>query len=115
MPTSPDTTFSIGAEYEWDMSDAWAASLRGDFYYQSEMFTRIFNMEADKIDSWQNLNVSFTMRNDDKGLELELYGKNLAEDDQVTNQYLTDASSGLYTNVFLLEPRQFGIRVSKDF
>ena len=39
--------------------------------------------------------------------------KILLEDDQLTYQYLTDASSGLFTNVFLLEPRQFGFRIAK--
>lgn len=115
LPRAPEMTFSIGAEYEWAVSDSWNASLRGDFYYQSEMFTRIFNLEADRIDSWQNANAAFQLTNDSAGLEIELYGKNLLEDDQITNQYLTDASSGLFTNTFLLEPRQFGIRVSKDW
>lgn len=115
LPRAPDMTISVGAEYNWDISENWNTSIRGDFYHQSEMFTRIFNLEADRIDSWQNANAAIQFTNDAKGLELEIYAKNLLEDDQITNQYLTDASSGLYTNTFLLEPRQFGVRVSKDW
>jgi len=115
LPRAPDMTISVGAEYNWDISENWNTSIRADFYHQSEMFTRIFNLEADRIDSWQNANAAIQFTNDTKGLELEIYAKNLLEDDQITSQYLTDASSGLYTNVFMLEPRQFGVRVSKDW
>ncbi len=115
LPRAPKATLSIGAEYEMFFDNGWTASLRGDFYYQADMFTRIFNLEADRIESWQNVNAAFTLRNEDKGLEIEFYGKNLISDDQITNQYLTDASSGLFTNTFLLEPRQFGVRVAKSW
>ena len=115
LPRAPNTTFSIGAQYEWAAFGDWDAVLRGDYYYQDDMFSRIFNLEADRIDSWNNANASLTFRNDAAGWEFEIYGKNLLEDDQITNQYLTDASSGLFTNIFLLEPRQFGVRVGKSW
>ncbi|MEO1661271.1 MAG: TonB-dependent receptor [Pseudomonadota bacterium] len=115
LPASPEMTFSVGAEYVWDLSDVWDVSLRGDFYHRGETYSRIFNLEADRIDAFQNANVALQFTNSDADLEVELFVKNLLEDDQITNQYLTDASSGLFTNVFLLEPRQFGIRLSKDW
>jgi len=115
LPRAPETTLSVGAQYEMELGKNWSTILRGDFYYQADMYSRIFNLEADKIDSWQNANASLTFMNDGAGLEVELYVKNLLEDDQITSQYLTDASSGLYTNVFMLEPRQFGIRIGKTW
>lgn len=115
LPASPDLTFSLGAEYVWDLTPAWEVSLRGDFYHRGETYSRIFNLEADRIDAFQNANAALQLTNSDRNFEVELFVKNLLEDDQVTNQYLTDASSGLFTNVFLLEPRQFGIRLSKDW
>ncbi|MCR9194614.1 MAG: TonB-dependent receptor [Hyphomonas sp.] len=113
LPLAPDVTFSVGAEYVFGLNDAWDLSVRGDFYHRGEVFTRIFNLEADRLDSFQNANAAIQFTNDEKNMELELYVKNLLEEDQLTNQYLTDASSGLFTNVFLLEPRQFGVRLSK--
>ena len=115
LPRAPETTLSVGAQYEMELGKNWSTILRGDFYYQADMYSRIFNLEADKIDSWQNANASLSFSNEGAGLEVELYVKNLLEDDQITSQYLTDASSGLYTNVFLLEPRQFGIRIGKTW
>ncbi|MCR9271394.1 MAG: TonB-dependent receptor [Hyphomonadaceae bacterium] len=113
LPLAPEVTFSIGAEYVFDVNEDWDLSVRGDFYHRGEVFTRIFNLEADRIDSFQNANAAIQLTNDAADLELELFVKNLLEEDQLTNQYLTDASSGLFTNVFLLEPRQFGFRIKK--
>ncbi|MEO0550427.1 MAG: TonB-dependent receptor [Pseudomonadota bacterium] len=115
LPLSPNLTLSIGAEYTWDLTDVWDVSVRGDIYHRGETYSRIFNLEADRIDGFENANVAVQLTNSDAALEIELFVKNLLEDDQITNQYLTDASSGLFTNVFLLEPRQFGIRLSKDW
>ncbi|MEO1324503.1 MAG: TonB-dependent receptor [Pseudomonadota bacterium] len=115
LPASPEITFSIGAEYVWGLSETWDLSLRGDFYHRGETYSRIFNLEADRIDAFQNANAAIQLNNSDAGMQVEVFVKNLLEDDQVTNQYLTDASSGLFTNVFLLEPRQFGLRISKDW
>ena len=115
LPGSPDLTVSFGAQYSFPITGSWEATVRGDYYYQTEMFTRIFNLEADRIDSWSNANASIAFDNVENGWSIELFGKNLLEDDQITNQYLTDASSGLFTNVFLLEPKQFGVKVGKTW
>ena len=113
LPLAPEITFSVGAEYVFDINPSWDLSVRGDFYHRGEVFTRIFNLEADRLDSFQNANAAIQLTNVDADWELELFVKNLLEEDQLTNQYLTDASSGLFTNVFLLEPRQFGFRIAK--
>ena len=112
LPRAPDTTLSVGAEYSWDLPE-WRISLRGDVYYQTEMYTRIFNLEADRISSWSNANTSLSFDNPNNGISLEFYVKNLFDDDQVTNQYLTDASSGLFTNVFVMDPRRYGVQLTK--
>ena len=113
LPLAPEITFSLGAEYVFNVNESWDLSGRGDFYHRGEVFTRIYNLEADRLDSFQNANAAIQLTNEDSNLEVELFVKNLLEEDQLTNQYLTDASSGLFTNVFLLEPRQFGFRVAK--
>ena len=37
------------------------------------------------------------------------YVYNLMDDDNITGMYVTDASSGLFTNVFALDPRTYGL------
>jgi hypothetical protein len=41
--------------------------------------------------------------------------QNAFNSDAITGQYVTDPSSGLFTNIFTLEPRRFGIAVGASF
>lgn len=115
LPGTPDTTFSIGAEYTWEAlaDSAWSMRLRGDYYYQADAFSRVWNTGRDQLESWDNINLSILFENEDHGLQLEIFGKNIADDDVITGAYLTDDSSGLFSNVFLNEPALYGVSVSK--
>ncbi len=89
--------------------------MRGDWYYQADSFSRIFNTPRDELDSWTNLNLSAGLYNDANGLSVEIFGKNITDEEVVTGAYLTDDSSGLFTNVFLNEPATYGITVAKSW
>ena len=43
------------------------------------------------------------------------YVKNATNEKSVTDFYLTDDSSGLFRNVFFIEPRTYGVAVTKRF
>lgn len=115
LPGTPETTFNFGAEYTWEsaFNDAWDIRLRGDYYYQAEAFSRAFNTNRDLLESWDNVNVSLELMNTENDWSVELFGKNLTDEEVITGAYLTDDSSGLFTNVFLTEPRTYGVTVSK--
>ena len=65
-----------------------------------------------KIKNHYKLNLS---DNDVNGLEFEIFGKNVTDEEVITGRYLTDDSSGLYSNIFLSEPRLYGVRVRKSW
>ena len=115
LPNSPKFTFSFGAQYKWEMSDAWNLTARADYYRQDDSYARIFNSTTDKLEGYQNINATVTVSNPDWGLDVQLYGKNLTDEQPITDLYLTDDSSGLFTNTFTLEPRQYGVTVTKKF
>jgi outer membrane receptor protein involved in Fe transport len=114
LPNSPDWTFSFGAQYTWTMG-GWDATLRGDYYRQTDSYSRIYNSNADKLDGWENANATFTLANSGIGLTFEIYVKNIFDDIVLTDTYLTDDSSGLFRNGFYSEPRTYGISVTKTF
>ncbi|HYD44902.1 MAG TPA: TonB-dependent receptor, partial [Phenylobacterium sp.] len=114
LPNSPEWTVSLGAQYRWQF-DAWDVTLRGDYYRQAGNYARIYNTVADKLKAWDNVNATLTVNNEDWGLNVQLYVKNLMDDTAITDIYLTDDSSGLFTNVFTLDPREYGISVTKAF
>ena len=114
IPGAPDTTLSIGAEYTWDsLFGDWAMRLRGDYYYSGDSFSRVWNTAGDELDSNTNLNLSLQFINDANGLEVEIFGKNVTDEEVITGRYLTDDSSGLYSNAFIQDPALYGISVRK--
>lgn len=115
LPNSPHWTASVGVQYHWGLGNGWSLTPRADFYYQGKSFARIFNAVNDRLDSYTNTNLSLILDNPQLGWNVQLFVKNLENKTVVTDQYLTDDTSGLFTNIFLTEPRLYGISVSKQF
>ena len=114
MPSSPEFTVSLGAQYSWTWGSDWDALARVDYYWQAESFSRVYNSAHDRLPSWNNINATFRMNHVD-GFYVELFAKNITDEEVITDAYLTDDSSGLFTNVFYTEPRTFGITLGKSF
>ncbi|KAF0182247.1 MAG: TonB-dependent receptor [Caulobacteraceae bacterium] len=115
LPNTPEWTVSFGAQYTMQMGGNWAATARADYFYQADSFSRIFNAANDQLDSYSQINASLRFENEDAGVYANFFVKNIADDDVVTDLYLTDQSSGLFSNAFLLEPRTYGITLGKRF
>jgi outer membrane receptor protein involved in Fe transport len=115
LPNSPDFTVSIGAQYVFDLPNEWRATLRGDYYWQDSSYARIFNAVEDQLHAWDNVNATLTFANRPFGVDVQLFVKNLFNSQPITDAYLTDASSGLFYNTFTLDPRTYGISVTKRF
>ena len=117
IPGAPESTLNVGAEYTWEPGSfgAWGLTGRLDYYRQAESYSRVFNSARDALDAWDNLNVSVVLFNDDTGVRIEAFGKNVSDEEVITGAYLTDDSSGLFTNIFLTEPRTYGVSVTKTW
>ena len=59
--------------------------------------------------------MSLQLAHADNGFVIEAFGKNITDEEVITGAYLTDDSSGLFTNVFLNEPATYGISISKSW
>jgi outer membrane receptor protein involved in Fe transport len=115
LPNAPAWTLNFGVEYTWPLGGGWEATARGDYYRQGEQFMRIFNTDADRLDSYENINLLFRVAQPQQGLAIEAFVQNATDEVAITDAYLTDDSSGLFRNIFLTDPRLFGLRVSKEF
>jgi outer membrane receptor protein involved in Fe transport len=115
LPQSPDFTTSVGAQYTFGIGGSWNMTIRGDYYYQTDSFTRIYNTESDELRGWDNYNASLLLDNKDWGFSVQVYGKNLKDEDVITG-YSTNADPlGLTRGVMLLDPRLVGVVVTKSF
>ncbi len=85
LPNSPHWTGSIGAQYTWDFSGGWSATLRGD-YHQGGQYARVHNTAYDKLKSWDNANVTLKIEKPEWGFRIDAYVKNLTNDTPITRR-----------------------------
>ena len=115
LPNAPHWTSSLGAQYRMALPGGWDATLRGDFYWQSQSYARVYNTQYDKLRAWTNANLSLWVENPDWGVTAEVYVKNAFDETPITDSFLNSDDSGLTTNVFTLDPRLVGVSVRKRF
>jgi outer membrane receptor protein involved in Fe transport len=115
LANTPPYSISFGAQYATPVGTGYNLVTRADFYWQAPMFGRIFNGPADRIKSYKIVNALITLNAPDNAWYVAAYARNLLGGNQVTGEYLTSSSSGLYTGVFYNEPRNVGITVGARF
>ena len=115
LPNAPHFTLSFSAEYTLPVSQDWAATLHTDFYHQSDSFARVFNDNPyDRIRGYSNVNLALILTSTG-GWQVLGYLKNVFNTTAITGDFLNSDDTGLTTNVFLTDPRLFGVRVTKNF
>ncbi|HTO42233.1 MAG TPA: TonB-dependent receptor, partial [Rhizomicrobium sp.] len=115
LPNAPHLTLSFGTQYSMPISESWAGTLRGDFYYQSDSYARIFNSKPyDEIHGYTNLNFALILTNQE-GWQAMAYVKNVLDTTAITGAFLNSDDSALTTNIFTTDPRLFGIRITKNW
>ncbi len=115
LPNAPPFTVSFGAQYTIPITTDWAGTLRGDYYWQDYSWARVFNDNPyDRLRGYTNVNLSLIFTNQN-GWQVMGYIKNVFNVTAITGDFLNSDDSGLTTNVFLTDPRLFGIRVTKNW
>jgi iron complex outermembrane receptor protein len=115
IPGSPEFSANLGARYTLPLDSGAEFSAQLNYYWQDEFYSRVFNGVVDTVEEWDVWNSSLRYTAADNRWFVELWGRNLANDDFVTGQYRIDPSSGLGTNQFLLEPRTYGLGLTYVF
>ena len=115
LPNAPEFKFSVGAQYTADFGGDLSAVFRVDYAFTGDFFSRNFNRPIDRIESFDTVNAQVQLNGPDDRWFVRGFVQNLEGDDSIVGQYLTDPSSGLFTNVFTLEPRRYGIAVGVSF
>ena len=115
LPNAPPFTVSFGAQYTMPITQDWAGTLRGDYYWQDYSWARVFNDNPyDRIRGYTNVNLTLIFTNQN-GWQVMLYDKNVFNTTAITGDFLNSDDSGLTTNVFLTDPKLIGIRVTKNW
>ena len=115
LPNAPHFTLSLSGEYTLPVSEDWAATFHSDFYWQSQSFARVFNDRPyDKLRGYSNVNLALILTSA-SGWQVMGYVKNIFDKTAITGDFLNSDDSGLTTNVFLTDPRLYGVRVTKNW
>jgi outer membrane receptor protein involved in Fe transport len=108
--TAP-AAITFGTEYRQPLADGFTLTGRMEWYWRAPMYGRIFNDGADRIPGFHIANLFLTLTPPSGGWWLEAYAKNLGETAGINGEYLSGATSGLYTGAFYTDPRTYGLSV----
>ena len=89
--------------------------IRDSYYWQASSYARIFNAVNDYLQPYHVVNSTLTVSNAPMGIDVQFYVKNLFNAQPLTGVYLTNDTSGLFQNVFTLDPRTYGVQLTKKF
>ncbi|MEG1453224.1 TonB-dependent receptor [Brevundimonas sp.] len=114
LPNAPRWTANVGAQYTWNLTGS-DVTLRGDYYRQADSYFRVNNTEYDEIRGWDNLNITVTWEVAASNLLLQAYVKNVFDDAPIVDAFTNSDDTLLTTNVFTLDPRLWGVSLTKRF
>jgi hypothetical protein len=115
LPQAPEYKASIGVQYTADFDNDMSLVPRFDLAYTGEQFGNVFNGNVNRIEPFVQANASIQLNGADNRWFVRGFVQNIFDSNSVTGLYVTDASSGNFTNIFTLDPRRYGIAVGAKF
>ncbi|WP_454597476.1 TonB-dependent receptor [Qipengyuania sp. SM2507] len=115
LPQAPEMKASMGVQYTADFSNGWTLVPRFDLSFTGEQYGNVFNGNVNRIEPFVQANAQIQLNGPDDRFFVRGFIQNIFDSNSVTGLYLTDASSGNFTNIFTLDPRRFGIGVGVTF
>ena len=115
LPQAPKFKIAAGAQYTINLGNGATLVPRADIAYTGSYYARSFNNPIDRIKGYSVVNAQLQLNGAEDRFFIRAYVQNLTKNNAITGHYLTDQSSGLFTNVFTLEPRRYGIGAGVKF
>ena len=115
LPQSPSFKLSIGIDYKFELAGGRTLVPRIDIIAVGPSFGNIFNGAVNRIHAYSRVNAQIQLNGHDDRWFVRAFVKNLANSSAITGISVADQAQGLATNVFLLEPRRFGVAAGIRF
>ncbi len=116
LPQAPNYKFSAGVQYTARLGNGDMTLVpRFDLAYTGESYGSIFNGNVNRIKGYAQVNAQLQLNGPDEKWYVKGFIQNIFDSASVTGLYITDQSSGNYTNIFTLEPRRYGIAAGVKF
>jgi outer membrane receptor protein involved in Fe transport len=114
LPGAPNVKFSAGVQYAIPVSNL-TVTPRFDLTHTGGSTGTIFNGAPDRIPAFTQLNAQLQLDGPENKWYVRGFIQNITDSNSVTGLYVTDQSSGNFTNVFTLEPRRYGVAAGFKF
>ncbi len=115
LPQAPDFKASAGIQYTAEFGNGWSLVPRFDLAMTGASYGNIFNSALTRVPSYFVMNAQVQLNAPDDRWFVRGYIQNISDNNAITGLYLTDQSSGNFTNIFTLEPRRFGVTAGVRF
>jgi outer membrane receptor protein involved in Fe transport len=112
---SPESSIQFGIQYTHALAENWEIAYRAQTYWQDEYYSRLYNIATDLQDSWQQTDLSVTVRDLDNVWEFEAFIKNAGDEASITSLGVDNSIVGRYRTPVYLDPRTYGVRVTYRF
>ncbi|RIV75445.1 TonB-dependent receptor [Pelagerythrobacter aerophilus] len=115
LPQAPEMKASVGVQYTAEFANGMTLVPRFDIALTGEQYGNVFNGNVNRIESFVQANAQIQLNGPDERWYVRGFIQNIFDSSSMTGLYLTDASSGNFTNIFTLDPRRYGIAVGARF
>ena len=109
-----DMTLSLGIAYTAQVGNL-EITPRLDYYYRSDAYATIFNVEATKVPAWDEFNFSLNIVPTDADWNVRFWIQNITDDRNVTGNAYTSDSQSFINTTWVRDPRSFGMTFGIDF
>lgn len=115
LPQAPEYKASMGVQYTAEFGSGMTLVPRFDLSMTGTQYGNIFNGRVNRIEPFVQANAQIQLNSADNRWFVRGFVQNIFDSNSTTGLYLTDASSGLFTNIFTLDPRRYGLAVGVEF
>ena len=109
-----DMTLSMGIAYTAQAGNL-EITPRLDYYYRSDSYNTIYNIEATKTPAWDEINFSLNIVPTDANWNVRFWAQNLTDERNLTGTSYTADSQSFTLTAFVREPRSFGMSFGLNF
>ncbi len=115
LPQAPEFKASVGVQYTAEFGNGMSLVPRFDLAFTGTQYGNVFNGAVNRIEPFVQANAQIQLNGANDRWFVRGFVQNIFDSDSVTGLYVTDASSGNFTNIFTLDPRRYGIAVGAKF
>jgi iron complex outermembrane recepter protein len=115
LQNTPQLSVSLNGQYTQPLPADYSLILRTDVHFQTHFWGSIFEDGSAFVGAQYTWDASLQLNPPEDLWYVQAYIKNITNQNNVTGQYVTSQTSGLYTNAFYGDPRTYGVELGIKF